>query len=1218
MQCRHYIKDETMRTLFGLVPFYGGDDGPMDQMVKATLASVRPDAIDVRNEAGDTLLILACQHGCEVRLVETYRLRQPHAGLKTTLCSSVLECGFHKFQALDLVEPILAKGANPTAVNAVGICALHYTCFADSLSYDAAEALLWKGAETSTAETTYGCTPLHYAASSGDAEICALLVEHGAQPKASNATQDYYNYTAVKYAKDAGHEHVVELLGGEEEGEGWEEVEEAYTGMGTGEEGEASGPTGGLWIRHIDPQTELAYYMNDETGESWWETDLQAVAKEFLATVPATAGGVNGSKTGAVSASITLPPLGVREWLVQEQVRSWLVAIFSRADPLKLMEVDLAMQIGKVWLWAFPSVFAMLMTLHEMRWTPKADFKEMLQALMIRYGIKKMDFLREASFPKLEPLGVSSLIPSEDELSKSGAEQSTPKTDGEQKPPATEDGAHAQPSRAAEGHRSSREATELVPAALTTRKHSSTSIGRIAAVGQQGGRDNNNNNNNNNNGSSSSNRSLYRGASSQHNLQRVDSPAVLRAEADKVFQDNELAEERQRQTSALNEQRKTLRSLEEDLRKREAALAKTKEEAEEAMSGVAKLQSALADDSSGQAAIDSLSEEITKLKAGVAAEKVRLSHITETLEATKGSVEEQAQEEDRRVRLERLRSDNVAEVEKIRTDAADSLGKAEQAWDTERVELERDLTEKGAGKVDEARAWMKQHAEEHAGSKQIDQTNKQLHTSLRREMERAKQLHNQIEDTKGQTRMYARVRPMDALEKEAGCKEVCLRDGKQTLALLTAVQQHWTFTHVFQNASAEVAATTAAQAELHKEVAGLGTTLADGHNVLLMAVGASRSGKTLALVGEPDQTAAGAGGDGFFFADISGEDEKRTATPAATASQGESKKVPKRGKGKVGGGGGGGERGNEGALGDGGGGVAVKVTPLAGVFPRLVAETFATLKHRVAQCAFVVWVSVVAVSIPVAPQVATDSSGVVESLLPPVDSPPVCGDSSSVVREGDTSDNKKNEGEPNATSPAPTEGENRWGREIAASSPQEVMRIVMDARSRAMSSPEAGGSGNSREVRKDRHFLSRIRVELVNRSTREASSCEMVIVELVEEMPGEAWPAALADTVRTHAAATVVNTNKAYRADGLPGMVRSCLADTAKVVTILCVSPADNYADKTEKTLSFGKACENSGENGAAQLKDLKKELARLKKEATGTRKTAPTQLPRPAGGKRL
>lgn len=45
-----------------------------------------------------------------------------------------------------------------------------------------------------------------------------------------------------------------------------------------------------------------------------------------------------------------------------------------------------------------------------------------------------------------------------------------------------------------------------------------------------------------------------------------------------------------------------------------------------------------------------------------------------------------------------------------------------------------------AAKVDEARTWMKGNAAAHANSKQIDQTNKQLHTSLRREMERAKQV----------------------------------------------------------------------------------------------------------------------------------------------------------------------------------------------------------------------------------------------------------------------------------------------------------------------------------------------------------------------------------------------------------------------------------------------------------------------------------------------
>lgn len=35
-----------------------------------------------------------------------------------------------------------------------------------------------------------------------------------------------------------------------------------------------------------------------------------------------------------------------------------------------------------------------------------------------------------------------------------------------------------------------------------------------------------------------------------------------------------------------------------------------------------------------------------------------------------------------------------------------------------------------------------------------------------------RQLHNQIEDMKGQTRVYARVRPMDAHDRDAGSKEV--------------------------------------------------------------------------------------------------------------------------------------------------------------------------------------------------------------------------------------------------------------------------------------------------------------------------------------------------------------------------------------------------------------------------------------------------------------
>lgn len=83
---------------------------------------------------------------------------------------------------------------------------------------------------------------------------------------ALSQTQDYYTYTAVKYAKDAGHQTIVELLGGEEDAEGWAEVEEVYIDGDPGDSGKPKEPSGGLWICHMDPQTELAYYMNDETG----------------------------------------------------------------------------------------------------------------------------------------------------------------------------------------------------------------------------------------------------------------------------------------------------------------------------------------------------------------------------------------------------------------------------------------------------------------------------------------------------------------------------------------------------------------------------------------------------------------------------------------------------------------------------------------------------------------------------------------------------------------------------------------------------------------------------------------------------------------------------------------------------------------------------------------------------------------------------------------
>jgi ankyrin repeat protein len=94
---------------------------------------------------------------------------------------------------------MLNKGADPNAVNSSGACCLHFACYRESASFQVAKVLLQSGANPDVAESTYGCTPLHYCAGTGDIKFCKLLLSYGAQI----ASRDYYNYTCVDYAKEA-------------------------------------------------------------------------------------------------------------------------------------------------------------------------------------------------------------------------------------------------------------------------------------------------------------------------------------------------------------------------------------------------------------------------------------------------------------------------------------------------------------------------------------------------------------------------------------------------------------------------------------------------------------------------------------------------------------------------------------------------------------------------------------------------------------------------------------------------------------------------------------------------------------------------------------------------------------------------------------------------------------------------------------------------------
>lgn len=141
-------------------------------------------------------------------------------------------------------------------------------------------------------------------------------------------------------------------------------------------------------------------YIRVFTGESWWESDLLVVAKEYLANVPA----ADGSGTSLSAA----PPLAVREWLVQEQVRSWLVAIFSRADPLRLMEVDLVMQIGKVRTGCCSACLPGTTRRYHV-WTASWTFymckkQRYVTAESSSFGVLKLLLLLSISFLRVQPL----------------------------------------------------------------------------------------------------------------------------------------------------------------------------------------------------------------------------------------------------------------------------------------------------------------------------------------------------------------------------------------------------------------------------------------------------------------------------------------------------------------------------------------------------------------------------------------------------------------------------------------------------------------------------------------------------------------------------------------------------------------------------------------------------------------------------------------------
>jgi len=166
---------ESTELLLQYLPYFGQGDPSTDEVVQQLLEGLSKDHINQeRDENGNTLLILACQ----------YQTCHP------------------------LVAQLIALEAEVQALNQEGACALHYVCYKESFSAELVQLLVEAGSQVEVVETTYGCTPLHYAAGTGDAKVCQLLLSKGARPD----TQDYYHYSALDYAKQSNNQECIELI----------------------------------------------------------------------------------------------------------------------------------------------------------------------------------------------------------------------------------------------------------------------------------------------------------------------------------------------------------------------------------------------------------------------------------------------------------------------------------------------------------------------------------------------------------------------------------------------------------------------------------------------------------------------------------------------------------------------------------------------------------------------------------------------------------------------------------------------------------------------------------------------------------------------------------------------------------------------------------------------------------------------------------------------
>ncbi|CAM9709129.1 unnamed protein product [Pylaiella littoralis] len=874
--------EDKLKLLIEFIPYVGLGDAARDNMVRSILCAADAEELVGTDDYGNTLLILACQ----------YRRKA-------------------------LVPLILARSGGAIdldAVNSEGACALHFACYKDSICVETAFLLLERGAKPEVVENTHGCTPLHYAAGAGDVDLCKRLIEKGARVN----TWDFYQFTAVDYAKQSGAtvcvaylEEVstpgattaatvksspgrgglvtisgVEVPSGLLRDDSFDTVDDDFrprgraakaTVGGGGENaaalgrqpssgsdnfsvgGEDSGGGEGYWGRQGDPESGLAYYLNEKTGESMWEKDL-------LVQAQALHDDLNEEE----------PSPQLAQWLRQQTQRARLVAFLGRHDPLKIMQADdmLKRRLGDE-----EALFAELVKQYSAEEEP--DFAALVEGAARGFRDHK----------------IASPAPAATASDASIAATSRPSS------PTTAPGATAK-----------EEALETLTATLNRGVSVAAAVGSTKPGGGGGG--------GGGGGrpptapaqrpglrtgarTSTAMLRMTRSAKdllgtssliptapaqlSPEDLKNLQEQAQKRLDDAKAAHEERLEAERKLHRDKAAEGEGAIARMEHDLKEASAEEERLRAKIEEQKQLAASLEGQLQEKLASQSGkVKALSEEAAALRSELKAaveETQALSDVVDreqsgaasAAESSRRDMETKAKEESDLVHecqasvaaaksdAERARREFAARRQVEQQNILDRLrgqlsllqkelaaAKSKAAVDISRAQSDAAAATSKAkattALVVDVSAQREKMRRELEKAELTAKWNTLLQGLVLSESERRKKLHNKMEDLKGKIRVYVRVRPFSTKEKARGCTEAVTGQGTTTIAVQDPrVKEEKTFD--FDQVWSGTEEQGNNQVNIFKDTGYLVTSTVDGYNVCIFAYGQTGSGKTYTMFG---------------------------------------------------------------------------------------------------------------------------------------------------------------------------------------------------------------------------------------------------------------------------------------------------------------------------------------------------------------------------------